>query len=301
MTSMAVAPPPVGVAAWLLAARPRTLSLSVTPVLAGAAIAWAENGALRPLAVLAALIGAVFIQIATNLHNDVGDFERGGDGPDRLGPLRATAQGWLSARQVKRGAWGCFALAALAGLYLVMIGGWPILALGLASILAGWGYTGGPWPIAYTAFGEVFVLGFFGVGAVAGTAWLQSGQLSPAAVVGGVALGLFAAAVLLTNNHRDAVADTRNGRRTLAILAGTKGVMVLYGLFMLLPFALLPLVGLLLPHGRPWLALGALPLALRQVVLFSRSEGRAFNQMLGTTAKTQLIFGLLLCLGLVIG
>jgi len=284
-------------AVWMLAVRPRTLSLSVAPVLVGAALAWDMGGGLHWPSLLAALLGAVAIQIATNLHNDAGDFERGGDGPDRLGPPRVTALGLLSAGTVRRAAWGCFGVAALAGIFLVLRGGWPILLLGLASILAGWAYTGGPKPISASPLGEVFVLAFFGVGAVAGTVWLQIGEIPLNAVAAGVALGLFAAAVLLTNNHRDAVPDARNGRRTLAILLGAKGAGRLYGVFMLGPFALLPLLHWLMPWAEVWPAVGALPLAWALIRRFPHCQGGDFNQLLARTAQTQLLYGLLLAFG----
>jgi len=284
---------------WMLAIRPRTLSLSVVPVVVGAGLAWTLAGVVELTSLLSALVGAVCIQIATNLHNDAGDFERGADGDDRLGPPRVTALGLLSARTVKRAAWGFFALAALAGLYLVDVGGWPILALGVCSILAGWSYTGGPKPIAYTPLGELFVLVFFGLGAVGGTVWLQGGTLGPEVLTAGLALGLFAAAVLLLNNHRDAEIDARNGRRTLAILVGHKGAGRLYAVFMLLPFLLLGPLHWLMPEAQVWLAVGALPLAWILVKRFPQAEGREFNFLLARTAQTQLLFGLLLAFGLV--
>src|SRR6476620_7638177 len=138
---------------WIMAARPRTLSLSVTPVLVGTAMAWAAEGEVPWLPVLAALVSSVFIQLGTNIHNDAADFERGGDGPDRIGPPRVTSSGLLDAASVKRGAYACFAIAAMMGLPLVSVGGWPILLIGMLSIAAGWGYTGGPLPIAYTPLG----------------------------------------------------------------------------------------------------------------------------------------------------
>src|SRR5271166_1594537 len=153
---------------WVMAARPRTLGLSVTPVAVGTALAWAMERRVRWLAALAARIGGVSMQIGTYLHNDAADPERGGDGPDRVRPPRATASGLLTTAAVKRAAAICFAAAALMGLYLVFVGGWPILVLGLLSILSGWAYAGGPLPIAYTPLGELFVVAFFGVGAVCG-------------------------------------------------------------------------------------------------------------------------------------
>ena len=136
---------------WIMAGRPRTLTLSVTPVIVGAALAWAVERELHWGAIVAALVASMFIQLGTNLHNDAADSERGGDGPDRVGPPRVTASGLLEASAIKRGAMICFALAALMGLYLVAVGGWPILLLGIFSILSGWAYTGGPMPIAYTS------------------------------------------------------------------------------------------------------------------------------------------------------
>lgn len=286
---------------WIMAARPRTLSLSMTPVAVGTALAWAEQRNVHWLAVLVALVGSVCIQIATNLHNDAIDSERGGDGPDRVGPARVTASGLLSVDKVKRGAAVCFAVAALMGLYLVFIGGWPILLLGILSIVSGWAYTGGPMPIAYTPLGELFVVAFFGVGAVGGTYWLSTGRLDDVAIVGGLAIGLFAGAVLMVNNHRDVEADTRVGRKTLAILAGSRVSVWIYAALMLVPFVLLSLLADNVSRGHAWLALLALPLSLILIQRFAQEPpGRGFNRILAQTAQTQLVFGTLLCLGLVL-
>jgi 1,4-dihydroxy-2-naphthoate polyprenyltransferase len=286
---------------WIMAARVRTLSLSMTPVAVGAALAWAAEGQVRWLAIVVALVGSMSIQIGTNLHNDAVDSERGGDGPDRVGPPRVTAAGLLNGGSVKRGAAACFAVATLTGLYLAFVGGWPILLLGILSILSGWAYTGGPLPVAYTPLGELFVLAFFGVGAVCGTYWLCAGRLGYAAVVGGLAIGLFAAAVLMVNNHRDAAADARSGRKTLAIKIGPDVAVWVYAGLMLIPFAMLPLLGNSLPRGHVWPTLPALPPALALIYRFAREPpGRGFNRILAQTAQVQLMFGLLLCLGLVL-
>jgi 1,4-dihydroxy-2-naphthoate polyprenyltransferase len=285
---------------WITAARPRTLSLSVTPVLVGTALAWAADRKIHGPAVLAALVASMFIQIGTNLHNDAADSERGGDGPDRVGPSRVTAAGLLSAGSVKQTAGACFAFAAVLGLYLVYIGGWPILVLGILSILCGWGYTGGPIPIAYTPLGELFVVAFFGVGAVCGTYWLCSGDVNTAALAGGVALGLLAGAVLLVNNYRDVEADTRVGRKTLAIIAGPQTTARIFAALILLPFALLPVIGNVLPNGHVWPALAALPLAVILIYRFMREPlGRGYNRILVRTVQMQFLFGLLLVGGLI--
>ena len=291
----------MNLSSWLMAARPRTLSLSITPVVVGAALAWAVDRQVHGPAVLAALIASAFIQLGTNMHNDAVDSERGGDGPDRIGPPRVTAMGLLSGRRVKHGACTCFAVAALMGLYLIAVGGWPILLLGLASIAAGWAYTGGPWPIAYTPLGEVFVIAFFGVGAVGGTYWLCAGHLGAPALAAGLALGLMTGAVLLVNNFRDVEADARVGRRTLAILAGRQGTIWIYAGMMLLPFALLEPIGRALPDRHVWLALLALPPALALIYRFMREPpGRGFNRILVWTVQIQLLFSLLLAAGLVL-
>ena len=229
-------------ASWLIAIRPHTLTLTVAPVLVGTALAWHQTGHIHGLAVAVALLGGLLIQAATNLYNDAADCVLGNDGGDRLGPPRCVASGIFTARQVKRAALLLFFIAALAGLYLVHIGGIPILVLGVLSILSGWGYSGGPRPIAYGPFGELFVIVFFGLGAVGGTCWLAGGLIGAETMLAGLAIGAFASAVLLVNNYRDVACDTRAGRRTLSIVAGASWSKRLYALFMALPFILLLLM-----------------------------------------------------------
>ncbi len=292
-----VAQAPGGVRLWWLAMRPKTLTIAVVPVLVGSALAWAQAGAQAAGAAVVALLAAVLIQAGTNLHNDAGDFLRGGDGSQRQGPERVTAQGWATPRQVLRAAEICFVLAAACGLYLVWVGGWPILVLGAASLLAAWGYTGGPRPIAYTPLGEIFVVLFFGLGAVAGTYWLHRQALSAEALVAGLALGLLAAAVLVVNNTRDMDADRRTGRRTLPILLGRHRSGGLYAALVLAPFALLWPLAAAVPGA--WLALIALPLAVRLVRAFAAETGGAgFNGLLARTARLQVLYGALLAAGL---
>ncbi|KXB31962.1 1,4-dihydroxy-2-naphthoate octaprenyltransferase [Dechloromonas denitrificans] len=282
--------------AWFLACRPKTLSVSLSPVLVGTAIAWHDSGALLWLPLLAAALGAGFIQIGTNLFNDVGDFLRGTDTPDRLGPKRATAEGWLSVGRVKLGAWLAFALAFLCGIYLVWHGGWPIVAIGLASLAAGWAYTGGPKPIAYGPLGEIFVFLFFGLVAVGGSYYLQTLGLSPAALIAAALVGIHAAAVITVNNYRDLDGDARNGKNTLAVRLGRPATRRIYAGEMLLPYALLPLLGAEL-GALAALPLLSLPLAGRLIQRFHReAPGPVFNQILALTAGLQLAFALLLTL-----
>ena len=285
--------------AWLLACRPKTLSVSLSPVLVGSAIAWRDTGALLWLPLLATALGAAFIQIGTNLFNDVGDFLRGTDTPGRLGPKRAAAEGWLTARAINSGAWLAFALAFACGIYLVGHGGWPIVVIGLASLAAGWAYTGGPKPIAYGPLGEVFVFIFFGLVAVGGSYYLQTLDLSSTALLAATLVGIHAAAVITVNNYRDLDGDAQNGKNTLAVRLGRPPIRHLYAAEMLAPYALLPLLaGLGWPAALPLLSL---PLALRLIRRFHREPpGPVFNSILAATAGLQLAFALLLTLSFTI-
>ena len=282
--------------AWL-AIRPRTLSISVAPVLVGSSLAWTEGSSVHWLALLAALCCATLIQIATNLHNDAVDYEKGNDLPDRPGPLRVTAAGWVTPGTVRRAALGSFAGAFLLGIYLAALGGWPIVAIGLASLLAGWSYSGGARPISYSPFGELFVLFFFGVLAVAGCVWLQGHVPDIATLLAGLICGLPAAAVLLVNNTRDRIADLRVGRHTLAAILSRSGATRTYAAMMLAPFVLLPVLAGL-DHSGALLGLLALPNALIKVRAFAAaSNDAALNPVLPATARSGLILALLLTVG----
>lgn len=286
--------------AWFLACRPKTLSVSLSPVLVGTAVAWHDTSQVLWLPLLAAALGAAFIQIGTNLFNDVGDFLRGTDTPDRLGPKRATAEGWLTPSKVKSGAWLSFALAFLCGIYLVWHGGPPIVVIGLASLAAGWAYTGGPKPIAYGPFGEVFVWIFFGLVAVGGSYYLQTLSLTPVALLAASLVGVHAAAVITVNNYRDRDGDARSGKNTLAVQLGRAATKRIYTAEMLAPYALLPLLAPSLgwSAGLPLLSL---PLALKLIRRFRQTApGPVFNTILAMTAGLQLIFALLLTLALTI-
>jgi 1,4-dihydroxy-2-naphthoate octaprenyltransferase len=290
---------PSGWRLWWAAARPRTLTIAVTPVLLGCALAHVGGAPLDWMVALTTLACALAIQIGTNLHNDSADFMRGNDRAERIGPLRVTAAGWARPDQVKHAAMAAFAAALALGTLLVVKGDWPILLLGLAALFAGWAYSGGPRPISHSALGELFVLFFFGIAAVAGSHYLQSGLLSPVALLAGAAVGSMAAAVLLVNNFRDRVEDTAAGRRTLAARLGPPGARRAYAAMVLLPFLVPPLL----------VGLGALPpgglaayLALPQAIALSRSlgetDGIALNPILARTALTQFFFGLLLAIGI---
>ena len=278
---------------WLLGMRPRTLTMAAVPVAVGAALAWAGGADPAWITFVATLACAVLIQIGTNLFNDANDGERGADGPDRIGPVRITGSGLAKPRQVRRVAIACFVAALVAGLYLVVVGGVPIFVIGLASLVAGYAYSSGRRPLSHGPFGEVYVIVFFGLVAVAGSYYLQSEQLPGGAIVlTGVAIGCYAAAVLLVNNLRDTEADLRAGRRTLAGRLGTPAAQRLYGFLMLVPFAMLAVAWGLQPLGLVWLGL---PVCLWLAALFARMPvGPGMNAQLGRTALVQVLVGALL-------
>jgi len=286
---------------WLMAARPKTLPAAIAPVLVGTALA-ATQGAFRPLTFLAALVGALFIQIGTNLSNDYSDARRGADTEDRLGPVRVTAGGLVPPRQVLRATALAFGIAVLAGSYLVATSGWELLVAGVLSILAGVLYTGGPRPYGYEGLGEVFVFLFFGIVAVAGSYFVQTEEVTAAALLLAVPVGLLATAILVVNNVRDLETDRRAGKRTLAVRLGRAGARRLYLLCVAGAFLTAPLPWLL-EEGSAWLALVvlALPLALPVArTVLTRTDGPALNGALAATGRLQLVFCVLLALGLLL-
>lgn len=299
--SFASVPAPSTFFIWWHAIRPRTLSMSIVPVVTGAVLAWTETGRFALLPVLAALIGALGIQIGTNLLNDASDGESGLDRPARLGPPRVTAEGWASASQVKAGAMLCFAIAALAGLVLIAFGGLPILAVGVAALVAGWAYSRGPAPISATPFGEVFVLIFFGVVAVGGTYFLLAREPSWMALFAGILIGLPASAVLLVNNHRDREGDKLSGRRTLAIRLGLKGTRRLYAGFVAGTLALALVIALAGANPTLILPLAAAPFAWSLMREMWRARiGYGLNLLLGRTAAFQALVAALFAVGLLL-
>ncbi len=284
---------------WLMAARPRTLPAAVAPVLVGTALA-ATGGTFKPLTFLAALTGALFIQVGTNLSNDYSDARRGADTEDRLGPVRVTAGGLVPPRQVLIATYAAFAVAVLAGTYLIATAGWELLLVGAASILAGVLYTGGPRPYGYEGLGEVFVFLFFGVVAVAGSYFAQTEELAWEALVLAVPVGLLASAILVVNNVRDLETDRRAGKRTLAVRLGRERVRGLFVAMIAGAFATAPLPWLF-GSLSPWLLLCwlALPLALPLVrVVRTRTDGPSLNRALAGTGRLQLAFCALLSAGL---
>ena len=286
---------------WLLAARPKTLAAAVVPVLAGTALAAYGPASIDWWLFACTLAGALLIQVATNFVNDALDFKKGADTDERLGPLRVTQAGLLSADAVMRGAYVCLFLAALCGIPLVIYAGWPLLAIGLASIAAAYLYTGGPYPLAYHGLGEVFVLGFFGLAAVCGTFYIQRGRLDWTVWAMGIAVGLLAVALLAINNLRDAKNDVRSGKHTMAVRFGETFARVEIVFSVLAPFAIVATIAVL--RSCPWLLLTfiALPLAIGLLVRVFRSEGAALNRCLAMCGALQWMFGVLFALSTVVG
>ena len=283
---------------WLLASRPKTLVIAVVPVLIGAAYA-SRFGSVDWHIFLHILLAAVFIQIGTNLANDYGDYKSGADNVKRVGPMRVTQAGLIKPAHVKLGFIAAYALAIAFGILLIPKGGWPILAIGMLGILAGWAYTNGPYPLGYNGLGELFVLLFFGILAVAGTSYLLVGGWSVESFWIGLAPGLQASAILVANNVRDIETDRAAGKRTLAAAFGRTFGRWEFALFILLPFVI-PVI--LFFHGfdqRVLLPFLALPLTIRPLgLVLSKNDPVSLIRALVATALLQLVFGLLFAIGL---
>ena len=289
-------------ALWLMAARPKTLPAAAAPVLAGVGLAL-HHRVFAAGPAFAALIGALLIQVATNLANDYFDFVKGGDTETRIGPIRVTQAGLMSPERVKRGMLVVLALAVLNGAYLVFVGGWPILVVGVASLICAVAYTGGPFPLAYNGLGDVFVFVFFGLVAVAGTYWVQALAVDPGALLAGAGLGAFTTAILVVNNLRDRETDEAAGKRTLAVRLGDRATVAEYVLCLLVA-AVVPLVGVVRLGWPPavllaWVGVLASIPALLRVIAFE--DRIALNPALGGTAKGVGLYGLGLGLGLWLG
>jgi 1,4-dihydroxy-2-naphthoate octaprenyltransferase len=288
--------------AWLLAARPKTLPAALSPVIVGTALAFADDR-LAWLPALAAALGALLLQILSNFANDYSDFFRGADTPDRLGPVRVTSAGLITPAQMRSGIIVVIGLSVLVGLYLVWVGGWPILAIGVAGIVAALAYTGGPFPFGYYGLGELFVLLFFGVAAVCGTYYVQTLSLTWTVVTASFAVGALVTAILVVNNYRDIDTDRRAGKRTMAVRLGRRGAQIEY--MALLAFAfVLPVILWLVQGVGAWVMLSwlTLPLAVQLAqTLRNATDGLTLNKTLAGTARLGLLFSLLLAAGIVLG
>ncbi|MFN2219741.1 MAG: 1,4-dihydroxy-2-naphthoate polyprenyltransferase [Anaerolineae bacterium] len=287
--------------AWLLAIRPRTLPAAVGPVLVGTALAVRDN-AFTPLPAIAALVGALLIQIGANLSNDYLDYVKGADVAERTGPRRMAQSGLIALPRLRVGIAVTFALAAMVGLYLISVGGWPVLAIGLASLLSALAYTGGPWPVGYHGLGDLFVFLFFGLAAVCGTYYVQALSISPLAVAAALPVGALTVAILVVNNLRDIETDRKTGKRTLAVILGPETTRMEYVLLLVLAYTT-PLLFKFAGWSSSWVLLpwASLPLAVHLVrSVYQVPGGPALNKMLAGTANLDLLFCVFFATGLVL-
>ncbi len=285
---------------WWIASRPKTLPAAAVPVIVGTAAAY-KDGRFEAGPALAALAGALLLQIGANFANDVFDFKKGADTAERLGPTRVTQAGLLTPRQVFAGMWFVFGLATLVGLYLVAVAGWPIIVIGIFSILAAIAYTGGPFPLGYNGLGDIFVFIFFGLVAVCGTYFVQAHTVGAVAWWAALPVGFLATAILVVNNLRDIKTDTVAGKRTIAVRLGVRGAQAEYAGLLILTYVV-PLLMWLSGAAGPAVLLAWLsaPVAYPLWQTLTHQEGRILNKVLGGTARLELIFGLLFAIGLVI-
>jgi 1,4-dihydroxy-2-naphthoate octaprenyltransferase len=285
----------------VLACRPATLTAAVSPVAVGTACAIGAHG-FRPLPALAALFGAAFLQIGSNLANDVFDFEKGADTEDRLGPVRAAQAGLLTPKELRLGMVVVFGLAFAVGIYLTVVAGPVVVAIGLASIASAIAYTGGPYPLGYHGLGDVFVMLFFGFVAVCGTAFVQTGTVPPIAWLASIPVGSVATAILVVNNVRDCETDVRAGKRTLPVRFGRKSGLVEYAALLGAAYVV-PVLLAVTRAGSVYvlLPLVTAPIAVKLVRRVWSDTGRELNASLVATAKLLFLHSILFAAGIALG
>jgi 1,4-dihydroxy-2-naphthoate octaprenyltransferase len=283
-----------------MACRPATLTAATAPVLVGSAVAWRE-GHWRADAALAALLGALLLQIGSNLANDAFDFEKGSDTSERLGPARTAQMGLLTPAQLRRGMWVVFALATLTGLYLTWLAGPVVVAIGLVSIVSAIAYTAGPFPLGYNGLGDLFVMAFFGFMAVCGTAFVQAGSVPPLAWLAALPIGALATTILVVNNVRDLPTDVKSGKRTLPVRFGRGAGVAEYALLLIVAYGV-PVVLWLVGNFRPLivLPLATLPISIALFHKLRLESGRALNAVLVASARVLFLFGVLLAIGIAV-
>jgi len=300
----AVSPPaplpirPGSLAAWRVAVRPRTLWIATIPVVVATSLAWSLAGVFSAWIAAIALAAAILMQVVSNLQNDVGYTQRGGETRGHVGLPRATAHGWLAPSAVNRAIVVAVVAAQLIALPLMVRGGWPIVLTSVCSTVAAWAYMGGPRPIAYTPWGEATVFVFFGLVAVQGAYYVQAGSLAAPVWLAAAAIGMHAAAVLLVNNYRDRAHDLATGRRTLAAVVPERVALRLYTLLLVAPFVLVGALAELVSGLWFLLPLCALPRALALARALPVTEpGAAQSALLFRTVLLEVGFGGLLAAG----
>jgi 1,4-dihydroxy-2-naphthoate octaprenyltransferase len=284
---------------WIGAARPKILPASMTPAVLGSALAY-YDGLLQPLPAIVALLCAMLLQTISNLYNDVYDFKRGADTPDRVGPKRFVASGLIAPDTMMRVTGILAACTFLLGLYLVYVGGWVILLIGLLSLLFAWAYTGGPYPIAYLGLGDVFVLLFFGLIPTIGTYFIQVQEINVPVIITSLIPGFFAANILAVNNIRDIETDKPAGKITIAVRLGLQRSRILFACIYVISYVLILWLAFTLSW---WLALAFLsvPLAVKVIRDVYSNTGSVLNRSLADSSKLLALVGILLALGFIVG
>jgi 1,4-dihydroxy-2-naphthoate octaprenyltransferase len=297
MTASTAALSPVAI--WMHAIRPKTLFASIAPILVGSGVARHEDGFHLPAA-LVSLIVALLLQILSNLANDYFDHKRGAD-HNRIGPLRVTQAGLVTDAQMQAAIGITTALALIGGIYLVARGGWPILVIGLLAILCAVIYTGGPVPLGYHALGDLFVFIFFGLVGVAGSAYVQTRDLTWFALVAAIPIGCLATAIIVANNLRDIETDRAAGKQTLATLLGRSGAIREYQVLIAVAFVIPFLLALFGDAPMAWLPIPVvLPLALPLVAAVRSATGPALIPVLVGTSRLTAIFGAIFAAGIIL-
>lgn len=285
---------------WILAVRLKTLPAAISPVILGSALAFHDK-TFSIIICIVTLLAAVLIQIGTNFANDVFDFYKGADREDRLGPVRVTQAGLIQPQSMIRAMWYTFSMAIFAGVYLAWVGGWPIVAIGLASILAGIAYTGGPYPLGYHGWGDIFVFIFFGIIAVPGTYYLQTQTVTDVSIYLGIITGMLSTAILVVNNLRDVDADKLSGKKTLAVRFGKKFSKIQYSILVFTPFFLPIYLWWKIDSGLSLLlTLFLIPISFHLIIQIFSKTGAGLNSILARTARFLFLFILLLSIGLII-
>ncbi len=285
---------------WILAARPKTLPAAVFPVLTGTAIAVHDNVFFAPAALIA-LVCSLLIQIGTNFVNDLYDYLKGTDKADRTGPLRVLAAGLISVKEMKTAIAATFGLAFLLGLYLVYLGGWPILLIGVLSLVAGYSYTAGPFPLAYNGLGDVFVFLFFGFVGTVGTYYVQAQEITELVLWASVPVGALITNILVVNNYRDRFEDKNVGKNTLAVKFGGTFARLQYLIFMILSYGVLFVVYFTYKNSVfVFLPILSIPLSIKLVKMIYTLEGERLNKTLELTAKLSFLYGILFAIGIML-
>ncbi len=294
----------MNISTWWTAFRPNTLIVSIAPVFIGISLSIRDNNFSSYFVAILTLLAAILIQIGTNLINDLYDYIKGADNKHRVGPIRATQSGLLSKNSIQKGAFFCFTLALLIGIYLVYIGGVPILVIGLLSLISGYCYTAGPYPLAYNGLGDIFVFIFFGLIAVPGTYYLQSNILFDInSILIGSSIGFLAVAVLCVNNIRDIESDSKVGKKTLVVRFGVNIITIVYDIMIISAYVsilIFMLIEGIFNQSSMFLLFLSFPIAIKLIVDIHKSHGQKLNLILFRTAILIRTFAILLIIGILL-